>query len=304
MAVGLVDGGVFRGRSIIASDRNRKEAITIREPVYAPQASYGGNQAPSPWPPATHGTAGQAEYYTFGNYAGEGTSVSQSVRRGGGIQYSLPYRGYAETPSEAGQSVETWHGEDGGYVTTEPRKVVISGFPTHSKLADVKAWIRRSVGSLRISSIDVPLTGSGKYLRGHAFIIFETAEGAANAVDMFDAAGLRFQRASIAARLTVEGVTEGERLVESYQPKPSQSRQSEEASSSTETHGQARLSGESSSRRSKHSTQAKSKDKKGSGKKSDKKGSSKKRSTSSRKPDDDPGPPLIVDGSFYRREKA
>lgn len=390
-AWGLLERGIFQGRRIIASDKNKSESIKIKDPVYPHQVSYSQapgysstplapygsptswdlssqySAIPSGWSfpgndynhasaanyassqssasqgygyepsiantakPATYTTAGPGEYYTFGDYAGGSTFADQSMRRApytangqtSEIQYTLPYRGQPEPMSrnndfevsrhEDRPLAETVYGAPGSsdavYLATEQRKVVISGFPQGGKLADVKAWIRRTVGSENISSIDVPLNGNATYLRGHAFIIFQTVEEATNAVEIFNTA--RFLKRKIKARLTVEGVTAGERLVESYQPIPNKARQAESTAAPPEpVTGPSRstddqLPGGESSHQSKHSKHSKLKDKKGSsGKKVDKKPPSSKKRSSDKKPDNDSAPPLIADGSSRKRDKA
>ncbi|KAF7556070.1 hypothetical protein G7046_g6404 [Stylonectria norvegica] len=284
----LLNGGVFRGRCIIASDRNRNETIKIKEfaetsaagshsqapryrhtppnqyvsptslmmspqystassnqlqyrtGVYAhPSAATYSNSIPAP-SYNDHSVFAAAETGDYSNYdAGNLASLADHRMNPSaapyaphyeynGSQFVLPHRGQAEhlgypdtymVPSaEAGNQGDQYLGEDADgfteeYLPTEQRKVHVSPFSQQAHADEVSDWIYRKVGSQarHVNSIEVPKGNNRRYLRGHAFVIFDSAKAAGKAMDALNKA--KFQDRRINARLTVEGVATSETLV-------------------------------------------------------------------------------------------
>ncbi|KAK7432730.1 hypothetical protein QQZ08_000590 [Neonectria magnoliae] len=91
-AWGLLNGGVFKGRSIIASDKNRTEPIKIKEPVESSQADYTQTPRCQATPPAEYGSPASADW-----------SPQYSAASGG--QYSLGGYPQEDAWGSAGQPV-------------------------------------------------------------------------------------------------------------------------------------------------------------------------------------------------------
>ncbi|KAI5465838.1 hypothetical protein BGZ63DRAFT_420373 [Mariannaea sp. PMI_226] len=356
----FISTNTFRGRTLIADDRNRTQPITIKQSTYTsqgqqysvtPSGQYSlGNsytqtgasnyaiRSSTPrgsncLPPTTmaelgsltYTGAGAGENYSFSDYSHGATSVGQPRvayalhDQTGGPEYALPYYGpsYGIDPGHTehltSQHEAYWY----SHIPTEPRKVFVSGFTQQATYDEVKYWIRRRVGlENRIISIEIPMSGSRPYIRGHAFVIFETARGAENGVDLLSKSKFNSQR--IKARLTSEGVTHGERGMEIHKVKSSKSPQPEPSSPLVEhTAGPSELTDEQlhGSRRSQSS---KDKDRKGKGRESDRKRPSDKKpeKSAAKKSDKSPPmtrassdkkgeigpPPMVVNGSSYYKK--
>ncbi|KAH6951158.1 hypothetical protein BKA56DRAFT_625954 [Ilyonectria sp. MPI-CAGE-AT-0026] len=179
--------------------------------------------------------------------------------------------------------------------------------PCEGKIDEVKPWIRRKVTpSNKITSIEVAQNSNSKYLRGHPFVIFETAEGASNSIELLNKSCFESRR--ITAHLTFQGPTEGEAYKEPHESRdPPTSKAEPIVGPSRLTDDQ--LYGER-SHHSKHNDSDKKRSSNGTSSssrrtnpQSGKKSSSKKRTSLDKMPDNDPGQPIVVNGSSRRRDQ-
>ena len=141
------------------------------------------------------------EYY---NYSAANAGPSSGVGYSPGYQYdgtqfALPYRGQQEAPvyyagggagAGAGGSVpgqEPAYQTETEFVTTEARKLHVSPFPQKEPRKDVERWIRQRIYEKQtIKSIDIPMNGTNKYLRGHVFVVFDSASSATKAMEQLN----------------------------------------------------------------------------------------------------------------------
>ncbi|KAI8678533.1 RRM domain-containing protein [Fusarium keratoplasticum] len=246
------------------------------------------------------------EYY---NYSAANAGPSSGVGYSPGYQYdgtqfALPYRGQQEAPTYyAGGSVpgqEPAYQTETEFVTTEARKLHVSPFPQKEPRKDVERWIRQRIYEKQtIKSIDIPMNGTNKYLRGHVFVVFDSASSATRAMEQLNKAS--YQGRKVTARPTVEGVAVDE------QP-PALSRANEASIPTGPRNDRHRGDKPQRPRHREPDRKRPSSDKKSSSsaKKSSKTSSMKtlpdkdKKGSSSIK---DAGPPLVVDGSSRRRDK-
>ncbi|RSL65408.1 hypothetical protein CEP54_004195 [Fusarium duplospermum] len=283
--------------------------------------SYSGQPMPAQgYPSQQPAMTDPREYY---NYSGANAGPSSGVGYSPSYQYddtqfSLPYRGQQGAPAyypgaaaAAGGSVpgqEPAYQAETEYVATEARKLHVSPFPQGARPEEVKRWIRHKIYEKQtVQDIEVPMNRSGKYLRGHIFVVFDSAESATKGMELLNKA--RYQGEKLKARPTVEGVAAGEENVSFPAPNEVNLAPARIPTGPRDD----RLRGDKSQRpRHRESYMGPSPDKKRS---SDKKSSSsakKSSKTSSKKtlPDKkgssstkDAGPPLVVDGSSRRFDK-
>lgn len=214
-----------------------------------------------------------------------------------GTQSALPYQSQQEAAAYyagagAGGSVpgqEPAYQTDTEFVSTEARKLHVSPFPPTAARKVVKRWIEKRIYEKQtIKSIDVPMNGTNKYLRGHAFVIFDSAASATKAMEQLNKAN--YEGRDIVARPTAEGVSMDEqppaqsRNDRDRGDKPQRPRHKEPDRKRSPSDKKSSSSAKKSSKTSSKTTLP-DKDKKGS---------------SSIK---DVGPPLVVDGSSRRRDK-
>ncbi|CAM1505614.1 Fc.00g112510.m01.CDS01 [Cosmosporella sp. VM-42] len=231
-----------------------------------------------------------------------------------GSQCALPHRGrpdaaaytesYGTTPPEHSQSAE--HQEEypsaypPDYLPTEQRKLHISPFPQQAQVEEVTSWITRKAGAYAayIVDIEVPQNINSPYLRGHVFVVFDSATVAHKAMHLISKA--RFQDRRVTAKLTVEGVTTNETSIptgpralegKSHRSKHKDSKGSSSRSSAHHPKGSSNKKHSSSS----HDKKSSSSGKNGSSSSS----SDKKKSSPDRKSTKDSGP-VIVDGTSRR----
>ncbi|KAL6356386.1 hypothetical protein LRP88_09982 [Fusarium phalaenopsidis] len=275
--------------------------------------SYLGQSMPTQgYPLQPRATTDPREYYDY-SAANAGPSSGVGYSPGyqyDGTQFALPYRGQQEAPAYyagagagAGGSVpgqEPAYQTETEFVTTEARKLHVSPFPQRESRKDVDRWIRHRIYEKQtIKSIDIPMNGTNKYLRGHVFVIFDSASSATKAMEQLNKA--TYQGRTIVARPTAEGVAVDE------QP-PALSRANEASIPTGPRNDRHRGDKPQRPRHREPDRKRSSPDKKSSSsaKKSSKTSSMKtlpdkdKKGSSSIK---DAGPPLVVDGSCRRRDK-
>ena len=241
--VGLLNGGQFNGRCIIASDRNKSESIKIKELVdTSPElsashlypvepcgaggppahlthtgglpVSYEGHAlaAPAYSIPVSMASAGgnPGAYSTADHYEGPYSS-SQSAGSYGHYGYwgaSLPYHGGAAWPNDNGFDAATSDAADGGeYIRTERRKILIQDLPFRARPDQVSTWVRKTMGALasKIKAIEVPQGSLGSEICGYAYVTFRSSSSAKEAVRLLDQGTFKGRQVSV--RVASDGVT-------------------------------------------------------------------------------------------------
>jgi hypothetical protein len=191
----LLDGGIFKGRYIVASDKNRTETIKIKEPIDTgsmtenltfPQMDPAAVQAM-----ATDHVAAALYPMAFSTL---GIPDAMTVAAPGAGRGNL-------TTNDMPQ------GSPRGFVVTEHRKALVTQLGNGAQVEEIKSWIYKTAGTYAntISSIEVPCKRSSTEARGHAYIIFETASAAADAIKLLNAS--TFKGRQVSARLTTEGLS-------------------------------------------------------------------------------------------------
>ncbi|KAF7545498.1 hypothetical protein G7Z17_g9139 [Cylindrodendrum hubeiense] len=169
--------------------------------------------------PTSYVAMDSGNYYNYGDQASGTASIGQFASaypthyRGGyqsgyqseGAQFTVPYHGRTE-PQAYTEGYATSGATQPHYRATEQRKLHISSFPQQANLDEVKSWIRRKAGPNKITTLDVPQNSNSRYLRGHAFAIFDNSAEAAKAMDQLNKA--RFQGRRVTAKPAKEGVTD------------------------------------------------------------------------------------------------
>lgn len=131
---------------------------------------------------------------TTAYYAGAGTGAAPGIGAGGGV--SVPG---SEPASQTDQP----------FISTQARKLHVSPFPQEFPPDKLMRWIQHKIYEKQtIKSIDIPMNRTGKYIRGHAFVVFHDALGAAKAMEELNQ--MSYKGRPIIARPTVEGVTADE----------------------------------------------------------------------------------------------
>jgi hypothetical protein len=191
-AVGLLNGGGFNDRCIIASDRNKSESIKIKERVDTSPA--GG-----------HLGAYSTAYY----YEGPLNSSRSAVFSGHYWGSFLPYHGSAEWPKNNGflntAASETANGGD--CIRTEQHELLIQGLPFRARPYQVIAWVREMTGdhASNITTINVPQMRSGSELCGHAHLTSGSSWSANEAVRLLVQSTFKGQQVSV--QMASGGVT-------------------------------------------------------------------------------------------------
>lgn len=294
--------------------------------------------------PATYGAADTGKYCYDGNTGGleQGAVMYSPQYQYENASFGLPHRGRSDLSSHyegyEAPSAEPVYNYASDYILTEQRKLHVSPFPQQARAEDVRSWIHRRVDKSTIETIDIPQNSNSRYLRGHVFVIFDSASAANTAMDQLNKA--RFQGRRVIARPTVEGVTADEPSLpyESSSPsgaiagsvypgsrsshddrsrgdKSERSRHHHKESSSSsvpETDkkrassekklGTSTSSSSSSNRKGSHSHSSHSHSHSHSERKSSSSSSSSKRTSSNKTSSKDTGP-VIVDGTSRKRDK-
>ncbi|KAL2694055.1 hypothetical protein Neosp_000625 [[Neocosmospora] mangrovei] len=244
---------------------------------------------------------GTTDYYGHGgSNAGPSSGVGYSSGyQYDGNQFALPYRDQQDASAYyAGGSVPGVPGVPGQepayqtetgteFVTTEARKIHVSPFAQKDSRKDVERWIRQRIYEKQtIESIEVPMNGTKKYLRGHALVIFDSASSATKAMEQLNKTS--YQGRKIKARIAAEGVAMGEGST----PKGPRSDRNKGDKPQKPRHREPDRKWSSSDKKS--SSSAKKSSKTSSLPDKDKKGSSSTKGLQ---------PPLVVDGSNRRHDK-
>ena len=103
-------------------------------------------------------------------------------------------------------SERRWTSQGAHCVYTERRKILITHIDRKCHRADAAAWIRSKIGtySAKVRDIELPVHESNSQLRGHAYVIFESASDAKQAIALLDQQV--YKKRKISARFTTEGV--------------------------------------------------------------------------------------------------
>ncbi|KAJ3468981.1 hypothetical protein MRS44_003046 [Fusarium solani] len=257
--------------------------------------SYLGQSMPTQgYPLQPRATTDPREYYDYSAANAVCPALPRPTRGTGALCWGRS-RSRGSVPGQ-----EPTYQTETEFVTTEARKLHVSPFPQKESRKDVDRWIRHKIYEKQtIKSIDIPMNGTNKYLRGHVFVIFDSASSATKAMEQLNKA--TYQGRKIVARPTAEGVAVDE------QP-PALSRANEASIPTGPRNDRHRGDKPQRPRHREPDRKRSSSDKKSSSsaKKSSKTSSMKtlpdkdKKGSSSIK---DAGPPLVVDGSCRRRDK-
>ncbi|KAK1640170.1 hypothetical protein BDP81DRAFT_159227 [Colletotrichum phormii] len=239
--------GVFHGRRIMFDDRN------ISSPIMIKDVEVNENSASTQARSQRHESAldyQRAGPYPYDSYPG--TSYPQWDPN-----TFNPSQGDYNTQ----QPVAWYDGHSGMYPTspgqtviTEQRRIVVSRIGRNTSDDQIRAFIQQSTSSKsELQRIDIPRGSNNQRKGGHAFATFRTPDTALSAVKALN--GKSLSGHEIEARLTNEGITEGQPQNPVSRPKksgdPSKKKRSsgKPTSLTTTSSSSSRPSGESSSSR-------------------------------------------------------
>ncbi|KAJ4326805.1 hypothetical protein N0V84_002824 [Fusarium piperis] len=215
---------------VVSSQMETSRPAAQRQQVVAalPAASSQYSSVPEQYYAAGYNQAGGPSYsgqymltqgygqqpYTYSG-ADAGPSSGAGYPPNYQAQFALPYPDqqaamayYGGAGAGAGGGVpeqEPAYQAEQDYVATQARKLHVSPFPQDIPPEKVRTWIQHKIYEKQtIKSIEVPMNTTGKYVRGHAFVIFENASAAAKAMEQLNKTSYQGRR--IIARPTVEGV--------------------------------------------------------------------------------------------------
>ncbi|RMJ02321.1 hypothetical protein BHE90_013957 [Fusarium euwallaceae] len=287
--------------------------------------SYSGQFMPmQDYPPQPPATIDPREYYNYsGANAGPSSGVGYSPSyQYDGTQFALPYHGQQEAPAYYTGATDAGAGAAGGsvpgqepayqaepaYVAAEARKLHVSPFPQNAPREGIRRWIMHKIYEKQtVQDIDIPMNRNGQFLRGHVFVVFDSAASATKAMELLNKA--RYQGAKIIARSTVEGVTANEATMSFQAPKeadlapariPTGPRDDRHRGDRPQRPKHRESNKGASADRKRSSDKKSSSSTKKSSKTPSKKTLPDKKGSSSTK---DAGPPLVVDGTSRRGDK-
>ncbi|KAK1675649.1 hypothetical protein BDP55DRAFT_146157 [Colletotrichum godetiae] len=238
--------GVFHGRRIMFDDRN------ISSPIMIKDVEVNENSASTQARSQRHESAlgyQQAGPYPYDSYPGA------SYPQWDPNTFN-PSQGYYNSQ----QPVAWYDGHSGMYpaspdqtVITEQRRIVVSRIGRNTSDDQIRAFIQQSTSSKsELQRIDIPRGSNNQRKGGHAFATFRTPDTALSAVKALD--GKSLSGHEIEARLTNEGIAQGQSQNPGFRPTkksgdPSKKKRSNEKSKSlaTSSSSSSGPSGESSS---------------------------------------------------------
>ncbi|KXH60102.1 hypothetical protein CSAL01_09815 [Colletotrichum salicis] len=240
--------GVFHGRRIMFDDRN------ISSPIMIKDVEVNENSASTQARSQRHESAldyQQAGPYSYDSYPGASYpqwDPNTFHPRQGDYNIQQPVAWYD------GNIAGMYPTSPGQTVITEQRRIVVSRIGRNTSDDQIRAFIQQSTPSKsELQRIDIPRGSNNQRKGGHAFATFRTPDTALSAVKALN--GKSLSGHEIEARLTNEGITEGQPQNPGSRPKksvdPSKKKRSNEKSKSlaTSSSSSSRPSGESPSSR-------------------------------------------------------